>query len=70
MDRTRFVHLSFLAFGLILLSFVIMGTTRIFLSADVARLLAAPTLFGAFVLVCVLFVRGLLDFAGLRPIEE
>ncbi|QCJ46446.1 hypothetical protein [Haloprofundus sp. MHR1] len=70
MNRDRFVQLSFLAFGLILVSFVVMGTSRIFLPYGVARLLAAPTFFAAFGLVVYLFVRAALSFFGVVPIEE
>lgn len=70
MNRERFVRLSLLAFGLILVSFVVMGTTRIFLPYSVARMLAAPTFFTAFALVVYLFVRATLSFFGVVPIEE
>ncbi|WP_224335104.1 hypothetical protein [Haloprofundus halobius] len=70
MNRDRFVRLSLLAFGLILVSFVVMGTTRIFLPYRVARLLAAPTFLAAFGLVVYLFVRATLSVLGVVPIEE
>lgn len=69
MDRNRFVFLALLAFGLILVSFVILGTSRIVLPYRTARLLAAPTTVSAFLLVCYLFVRALLSVLGLSPIE-
>jgi hypothetical protein len=70
MHRARFVRLALLAFGLILVSFLILGTTRIVLPYRTARLLAAPTTLIAFALVCYLFVRATLSALGLRTIEQ
>jgi len=70
MHRDRFVLLALIAFGLILVSFVILGTSRIVLPYRTARLLAAPTMLSAFLLVCYLFVRAVLSVLGLSPIEE
>ena len=57
-------------FGLILLSFVILGTSRIVLPYRTARLLAAPTTLLAFSLVCYLFVRATLSALGISRIDE
>jgi hypothetical protein len=70
MHKNRFVSLALLAFGLILLNFVILGVSRIVLPYRVARVLAAPTTFGALLLVCYLFVRATLSVLRLGPIEE
>lgn len=70
MRRATFGKLSVLAFGLILVSFVVMGLSRIVLPYRVARLLAAPTLLAGAALVAVLFVQSLLAVAGLRELEE
>lgn len=70
MRRATFGKLSVLAFGLILVSFVVMGLSRIVLPYRVARLLAAPTLLAGAALVAVLFVQSLLVVAGLRELEE
>ncbi|SFR57761.1 hypothetical protein SAMN04487947_2481 [Halogeometricum rufum] len=69
MDRNGFVKLSLLAFGLILLSFVILGLSRIVLPYRTARLLSAPTTFLAALLVAYLFVRAVLAWVGLLEIE-
>lgn len=69
MDRNRFVNLSLLSFGLILLSFVILGFSRIVLPYRTARVLSAPTMLLAAVLVSYLFVRALLSWVGLFRIE-
>ncbi|WP_101294847.1 hypothetical protein [Halegenticoccus soli] len=70
MDRSQFVRLSLLAFGLVLLSFLVLGTTRIVLPFRVAQLLAAPVVAAAFLLVVFLFVRAVLAATGVLPIEE
>ncbi|WP_058367013.1 hypothetical protein [Haloparvum sedimenti] len=70
MDRERFVKLAALAFGLVLLSFLIRGTTRLVVGYETAVLLSAPVLFAAAALLAGLFVRGLLDLVGVWPLEE
>lgn len=69
MNRTDFVKRSALAFGLILLSFVILGFSRIVLPYRTARLLSAPTTALAAVLVAYLFVRAVLSWLGVWRIE-
>ena len=70
MDRSRFVTLSALAFGLILMSFVILGFSRLVLPYRTAQLLAGPVGLVAFGLVCYLLVRAALSALGLVEIEE
>lgn len=70
MDRNRFVRLAAVAFGLVLLSFLIRGTTRLVVGYEAAVLLSAPVLFAAAALLAALAVRGLLDLTGVRPLEE
>lgn len=70
MNRNTFVTLSLSAFGLVLVSFVLVGFSRIVLPYRVARSLAAPTMAVAAVLVAVLFVQSILAVTGLRPLEE
>jgi hypothetical protein len=70
MDRNGFVKLALLAFGLILLSFVILGFSRLVLPYQIARLLAAPTTLLAFALVCYLLVRAVLSKLGIAEIRE
>ena len=69
MNRTAFVKLAFLAFGLILLSFVILGLSRIALPYRTAQLLSAPTMLLAALLVSYLFVRAALSWVGVWRIE-
>lgn len=70
MRRATFGKLSVLAFGLILVSFIVMGLSRIVLPYRVARLLAAPTLLAGAALVAVLFVQSVLAVTGLRELDE
>jgi hypothetical protein len=70
MNRNRFVKLSVLAFGLILLSFLILGFSRLVLPYRTARILAAPTTLLAFALVCYLLVRTILSKLHVVEIEE
>ncbi|QLD91067.1 hypothetical protein HWV07_19270 [Natronomonas salina] len=70
MRQNTFVKLSALAVGLVLLSFVVMGTTRLFLATDTARLLSAPTMLTGGALLVFLTLRSVLAVSGLRPLEE
>ncbi|WP_255195540.1 hypothetical protein [Halorarius litoreus] len=70
MHRDTFAKLALVTFGLILVSFVVMGFSRIVLPYRTARLLAAPTMSLAAVGVVVLFVQSVLAVSGLRPLEE
>lgn len=70
MDRDTFGRLAVAAFGLVLVSFVVMGTTRAFVGYRTARLLAAPAALTAAALVAYLFVASLLALTGLRPLED
>jgi len=70
MNRTGYVKLSLLAFGLILVSFVILGFSRLVLPYRTARMLAAPTTLLAFVLVCYLLIRAMLSKLHISEIEK
>jgi|AntDeeMetagen681_2_1112603.scaffolds.fasta_scaffold22774_2 hypothetical protein len=70
MHRSGFVKLSVLAFGLILVSFVILGFSRLLIPYRTARVLAAPTTLLAASLVCYLFVRAALSKLGVAEIGE
>ena len=70
MRRNTFAKLSILALGLLLFSFVLMGLFRLVVSADTARLLSAPTMLSAGVLVVLLTGRSVLAVSGIRPLEE
>lgn len=69
MNKSRFVGLVLLAFGLVFLSFVVRGTTRLVASYELAVTLSAPILFAAAGLLAVLVVLATLDVTGIRPLE-
>lgn len=70
MRRSTFVRLSLLAFGLLLVSFVIRGFSQFLVSSSTAAWLSAPTMLVAGALVVVLTVQSVLAVAGVRPLEE
>lgn len=70
MDRNGFVKLSLIAFGLILVSFLILGFSRLVLPYRTARVLAAPTTLIGFGLVSYLLVRAVLSKLRLVEIED
>ncbi|GAB7091761.1 hypothetical protein JCM18237_20320 [Halorubrum luteum] len=69
MERSRFVQLAIVAFGLVFVSFLVRGTTRLIAPYDVAILVSAPILFAAGVLLVGLFLLAVLDVTGVRPME-
>ena len=69
MRQDTFVTLSIAAFGLLLVSFIIMGMSRFVVSASTARLLSAPTMLLGGALVVVLTLRSVLAVSGIRPLE-
>lgn len=69
MNKSRFVGLVLLAFGLVFLSFVVRGTTRLVASYELAVALSAPILFAAAGLLAVLVVLATFDVTGIRPLE-
>ncbi|WP_232701752.1 hypothetical protein [Halobacterium wangiae] len=69
MRRHQFVVRSLTALTLVLVSFVILGFSRLVLPYRVARLLAAPTLVLAVALTLVVLVQALLVAVGLREFD-
>lgn len=69
MERSRFVQLAIVAFGLVFVSFLVRGTTRLFAPYDVAIAVSAPFLFVAGALLVALFVLAVLDVIGVRSME-
>ncbi|TKX78300.1 hypothetical protein EXE53_21925 [Halorubrum sp. SD626R] len=69
MDRSRFVSLTLLAFGLGCAAFILRGLARTFGSYDLAVAVSAPVLFAAVALLAGLSVRAALDVTGVRPLE-
>lgn len=70
MKQSTFVRWGLLAFGLVSLTFVIRGSTRLFLGDRAAALLSAPIGLGALLVLVVLFVAALLSVTGLRSMER
>lgn len=70
MDRDRYLKLSGLAFGLILVSFIVLGFSRIVLPFRAAQLLAAPFALVAAGLVAYLFAWAVLVKLGLRHLDD
>lgn len=68
MNQSRFVKLGLLAFGLVVLHFVVLGFSRLVLPFEYAQLVAAPVLVAAVVLVVYLFVWSVLAKLGIREI--
>ncbi|MDL5360696.1 hypothetical protein [Halalkalicoccus sp. NIPERK01] len=70
MKQSTFVRWGLLSFGLVLLTFVIRGSTRLFLGDRVAAVLSAPVALSALLVLCALFVAALLSVTGIRPMER
>lgn len=70
MKQTTFVKLSALAFGLVLVSFLVRGLSRFVVTAETASLLSAPTMILAAGLVVFLTARSVLAVSGVRPLRE
>jgi hypothetical protein len=68
-NRSRFVGLALAAFGLVFLSFVVRGTTRLIAPYEVAVALSAPILFAAAALLVGLVALATLDVTGIRRLE-
>ena len=69
MNQQGFVRLALLAFCLVVLSFVVLGTTRVVVGFRTAQLVAAPVGVTGFALLVYLFARATLAKAGLWAIE-
>lgn len=70
MNRSRFVRLAALAFGLVVASFLSRGLTRLVADSGTAVLVSAPLLLAGGILAAYLAVRGGLDLLGIVPIGE
>lgn len=70
MQQSTFVKLSILAFGLVLVSFIVRGTSQLVVTTETATWLSAPTMLVAAVLILVLFVQSVLAVTGVRSLEE
>lgn len=70
MKQSTFVEYGLLSFGLVLLTFVIRGSTRLVLGDRTAALLSAPIGLSALLVLVVLFVAAVLSVTGIRPLER
>jgi hypothetical protein len=70
MRQNTFVKLSALALGLVLLSFIVMGLSRLVVAAETAKLISAPTMLAGGALIVLLTVQSVLAVSGIRPLEE
>lgn len=66
MDRSRFVALAVAAFGLVFVSFLLRGVTRLIAPYEVAVAVSAPVLFAAAALLAALVALAVLDVTGIR----
>lgn len=69
MKQATFVKLSALAFGLVIVSFVIRGLSRFVVTPETASLLSAPTMLLGGGLVVFLTLRSVLAVSGIRPLQ-
>ncbi len=70
MKQTTFVQLSLLAFGLVLLSFLVRGFSQLVVTSETAAMLSAPTMLLGGGLIVFLTVRSVLAVAGIRPLQQ
>lgn len=70
MDRSGFVKLAVVAFGLVILSFFVRGFSQLLFGRGVAELFQAPFAVVGFALLVYLFVRATLDATGIWRIEN
>lgn len=70
MDRSGFVKLSVVAFGLVVCSFFVRGVSQLFVGQTTAEILQAPLAIVGFSILVYLFVRATLDAAGIWSVEE
>lgn len=70
MDRSRFIALSLVAFGLVVFSFFVRGFGQLLVGRDLAQWLQAPFALIGFGVLVYLFVRATLDVVGVWSIKE
>lgn len=70
MDRSGFVKLAVIGFGLVIASFFVRGFGQLAFGRDVAELLQAPIILLGFVVLVYLFVRATLDAVGVWEVEN
>ena len=70
MKRSTFLSLALVSFGLVLLTFVVRGTTRLVIGDRISLFLTVPIGLLALCLVIVLFALAVLDASGIRSLED
>ena len=70
MKRSTFLSLALVSFGLVLLTFMIRGTTRLVIGDRISLFLTVPIGLLALGLVLILFVLAVLDVSGIRSLED
>ncbi|KMT45825.1 hypothetical protein EL22_27160 [Halostagnicola sp. A56] len=70
MDRSGFVKLSVVAFGLVVCSFFVRGVSQLFVGQTTAEILQAPLAIVGFSILVYLFIRATLDAAGIWSVDE
>ncbi len=70
MDRSGFIKLAIVAFGLVIASFVVRGFGQLLFGRATADLLQAPLAVVGFVLLVYLFLRATLDAVGLWTVDR
>ncbi len=69
MQQATFVKLSALAFGLVLLSFLIRGFSGLVLPSRTAAMVSAPTMLAGGGLIVFLTLRSALAVSGIAPLR-
>ncbi|MFC6717665.1 hypothetical protein ACFQGT_03715 [Natrialbaceae archaeon GCM10025810] len=70
MDQRGFVRYAVIGFGLLFLSFLVRGLTRLVFPTETAVLLSLPIATVGFCLLVYLFVRATLDAVGVWEVER
>ena len=70
MHQNTFVKLAALAFGLVVVSFVIRGFSGFLVSPSASTWLSAPPMLVGAGLILLLTVQSVLAVTGVRPLEE
>lgn len=70
MKQSTFVKLGITAFGLILVAFIIRGTSRLIIGDRIATGLSAPFGITAGLILVVLFATAILDKTGIKRMQR
>ena len=70
MHQNTFVKLSALAFGLVLVSFIVRGFGGFLVGGETAALISAPPMLVGAGLIVFLTLRSVLAVSGIRPLAD